>query len=105
MSGRRGAVQIAPEIRGAAIRALKIVEESTAGKKYSGMSLSEIFASMIEEGDVLRVIDAVSKFTPKELLMEVEGKVSVSVNTNLLTEEVIGSLIEHQRDERTLKAV
>ena len=94
MAGRHGAVQIAPEIRGAVMRGLKIVEGSKEHRQYAGMSLSEIFADMIMDGKVKDVIDMASKFTPKEMLIDVQGQISVDTaafDPNLLKEVFSGS--------------
>ena len=73
-------MQIAPKIRGAAMRALQIVEGSKLDRKYAGMSLSEIFADMIMDGEVETVINMISKFTPKEMLIDVDGSIKVDTS-------------------------
>jgi hypothetical protein len=62
------------------MRALKIVEGMDSPKyernrdrwPYAGKSLSEIFAEMIATGDVKTAIELVSKFVPKEHLVDLE---------------------------------
>jgi len=90
----RQAVNVAPEIRGAVMRAFGIVEGSRRAQKYSGKSMSEIFAEMIEEGQVKEVVDMAAKFTPKEMLIDVQGNLKVdtaSFDPNLLKEVFSGS--------------
>ena len=105
MAGRQGATDIAPLVRGSFGRGLKINQEMLTKDKhgpYAGMSLSDIFARMIAEGNVTEVINAVSKFTPKELLIDVEGQISfdTAALTPIQLQEVFsGTTIEGTASE------
>lgn len=97
MAGRKGAVEIAPQIRGAVMRAFKLVENSKQDRKYAGMSLSEIFADLIHEGQIKDVIDMAGKFTPKEHLIDVDGSITLDtaqLPTAAIREVFSGSGIE-----------
>lgn len=58
---RKGRNDIAPEIRGAFKRGILIVQEKT------GKGLSELIADAINEEGILKVMDAIAKYVPKEL--------------------------------------
>ncbi len=94
MGGKRGAVEIAPAVRGAVMRSLKIVEGSKKQKQFAGMSLSEIFAEMIMDGQVKEVIDMASKFTPKEMLIDVQG--GLTINTNEIPLDLMKEVFDGQ---------
>lgn len=66
MAGRpKGRNDIASQIRGAFMRGLMISEEKT------NKSLSELIADAIENEGILKVMDAISKYCPREMSLEV----------------------------------
>ena len=68
MPRRKGDRDIAPQIRGAFMRAMKIMEED------QGKPLSTMITDAIEEHGILKVLDTMAKFNPKEVNATVEER-------------------------------
>jgi len=66
----KGVRDVAPEIRGALIRALAIMEDK-------GKPLSTLIVDAIEEQGILKVLDTLSKYNPKTVDANVNGTISL----------------------------
>ena len=89
--GAKPRANITPEIRGAWVRAAKIVEQR-------GKGLSELIADAMEK-DVISTLRAISAFLPRETKVEHTGDVNlVSILTSLNTAEH-NTGVESQPDE------
>lgn len=85
MARPKNSRDIAPEIRGAFLRALKIREHEGKG------SLSDMILAAIDDHGILKVLDVMAKFTPRS--MDV-------TNTELSAEDWLERMANDNNSER-----